>query len=236
MRKFSTLLSLLILISSASIAQNKVKLPNRAADHFMVQLNSDHWMGAPDSIKNHINGLSRGANVYLMLDKPFKGTPKLSIALGVGISTSNMFFKKMEVDVTSNTPTLPFTSLDSTNSFKKYKLSTTYVEIPLEFRFMSKPYNPNKSMKFALGVKGGTLLKAQTKGKTLRNSSGEILRNYTEKLSSKSYFNSTRISGTARIGYGIFTLNGSYSFTNLFKDGVAPDINTLQVGLTISGL
>ena len=236
MRKFSLLLSLLILISSASIAQNKLKLPNRAADHFMIQLNSDHWMGAPDSIKSHINGLSRGANVYLMLDKPFKGSPKLSIALGLGISTSNMFFKRMDVDIVSNTPTLPFNSLDSLNNFKKYKLSTTYLEIPLEFRFMSKPENPNKSFKFALGVKGGTLLKAQTKGKTLRDPAGNLLRNYTEKQSSKSYFNSTRISGTARIGYGIFTLNGSYAFTNLFKDGVAPVVNTLQVGLTISGL
>ncbi len=236
MRKFSLLLSLLTIISSASFAQNKVKLPNRAADHFMIQLNTDHWLGAPDSIKSHIKGLSRGANIYLMLDKPFKGSPKLSVALGVGVSTSNMYFKKMDVGITSSSPTLPFTNLDSTNSFKKYKLTTTYVEIPLEFRFMGKPQTPNKSFKFAIGVKGGTLLKAQTKGKGLRNSSGDLLRNFTEKQSSKSFFNSTRISGTARIGYGIFSLNGSYAFTNLFKDGVAPQVNTLQIGLTISGL
>lgn len=236
MRKFSLLLSLIIFASSASFAQNKIKLPNRAADHFMLQLNSDHWIGAPDSISGHMKGLSRGANIYIMLDKPFKGTPKLSVALGVGISTSNMYFKRMDVGITSNSPTLPFTNLDSANNFKKYKLATTYLEIPLEFRFMSKPETPNKSIKVALGVKGGTLLKAQTKGKALRNSAGDLIRNYTEKESSKSFFNSTRISGTARIGYGIFTLSGSYAFTNLFKDAVAPEINTLQVGLTISGL
>ena len=236
MRKISLLFSLLVLISSASIAQNKLKLPNRAADHFMIQLNSDNWLGAPDSISSHIKGLSRGANFYFMLDKPFKGTPKLSVGLGIGVSTSNMFFKRMDVDIISSAATLPFNNLDSAGHFKKYKLSTAYLEIPLELRFMSKPGNPNKSVKVAIGVKGGTLLKAQTKGKDLRNAAGDLVRSYTEKQSSKSFFNSTRISGTARFGYGIFSLNAAYSFTNLFKDGVAPDINTLQVGLTISGL
>lgn len=235
--KKNILFTILLLVSFSAFSQKKsLNLPNRPADHLLIQLSSDHWIGAPDSIKDHIKGFSRGLNVYAMFDKPFKGNPKFSAALGIGISTGNIMFKKMSVDITSNNGTLPFINLDSTNSFKKYKLATTYVEVPLEFRFMSDPKNPNKAVKIALGVKGGALLKAQTKGKILRNANGDLIRNYTEKLSSKSFFNNTRISGTARVGYGIFSLFGSYAFTNLFKDGVAPDINTLQVGLTISGL
>ena len=211
-------------------------LGNRAADHVMIQLATDHWLGTPDSIDNHMKGLSRGANIYLMLDRPFKGNPKLSVGIGLGVSTSNVFFKRMAVEIISNSPTLPFTSLDTTFHFKKYKLETSYLEIPLELRFMSKPADPNHAIKVALGVKLATMLKAQTKGKELRNGDGSTVENFIEKQSSKSYFNTTRVSGTARIGYGIFGLFGSYSFTNLFKDGVAAEIHPLQVGLTISGL
>ncbi|RYX99331.1 hypothetical protein EON78_03710 [bacterium] len=57
--------------------------------------------------------------------------------------------------------------------------------------------------------------------KTLQNSSGTTLNDYVMKESSKRYFNTTRIVGTARVGYGHFTLFGTYQFTNLFKDGAA---------------
>ncbi|RYF85051.1 MAG: hypothetical protein EOO03_13885, partial [Chitinophagaceae bacterium] len=193
MRKILFAVAFLIAGSSA-IAQKK-KMPNlgnRAADHIMIQLATDHWLGAPDSISSHLKGLSRGANIYIMLDKPFKGNPKLSVGIGLGVSTSNMFFKRMEVDITSNSPTLPFINLDTLPHFKKYKLATTYLEIPLELRFMSKPADPNHAVKVALGVKLGTMLKAQTKAKELRNASGNAVNNYIEKQSTKSFFNSTR--------------------------------------------
>lgn len=229
----------LLVASASSVMAQKKNMPNlgnRAADHVMIQLATDHWLGTPDSIDSHMKGLSRGANIYLMLDKPFKGNPKLSVGIGLGVSTSNMFFKRMEVDITSTGQTLPFVNLDTAAHFKKYKLATTYLEIPLELRFMNKPADPNHAVKVALGVKLGTMLKAQTKGKELRNGAGNTVNNYTEKQSTKTFFNSTRVSGTFRAGYGIFGLFGSYSFTNLFKDGVAAEINPLQVGLTISGL
>src|SRR3954464_2939621 len=97
---------------SAAVAQKKKKnfdeVLTRAGDHIMLQISSDHWMGAPDSINNHIKSLSRGGNIYLMMDKPFKGTPQLSAAFGIGISTSSMYFKTMSLDLHSLTTTLPF--------------------------------------------------------------------------------------------------------------------------------
>ena len=88
-----------------------------------------------------------------MLDKPFKSSPKYSIGFGVGVSSSNIFFKGKNIDLKAISPLLPFTSVDSTNHFKKYKLATGYLEVPFEFRYSSKPLEPNKSFKAALGVK-----------------------------------------------------------------------------------
>ena len=157
MRKLLVFVFTLASLSSISQTKNKEKtLVNRAGDHLMLQLSSDHWTGVPDSISSHIGGLSRGANIYLMLDKPFKGNPKLSIGIGIGVGTSHIFFKKMMVDIESTNPILPFRAVDSVNNFKKYKLATSFLEVPLEFRFSSKPETPNKSFKFAIGVKVGS--------------------------------------------------------------------------------
>lgn len=214
----------------------KFNLSNRAGDHFMLQLSSDRWMGIPDSIDRYKKGLSRGGNIYLMLDKPFKGNPRFSAGIGIGVGTSSMFFEKLDIGITGTTPVLQFNPLDTLGRFKKYKLTTAYLEIPVELRFTSNPEKPNKTFKAAIGVKVGTLLKASTKGKNLQDASGRSVNDFTQKLSSKSYFNTTRLAATARIGYGYFSLFGSYNITAIFKDGVAEDMKLLQLGLTISGL
>ena len=211
-------------------------LSHKAGDHLMVQLASNQWSGAPDSISSRMGGLNRSANVYFMLNKPFKGNPKLSVGFGVGIGTSNIYFKKMEVDITNTTPILRFMNTDSTDNFKKYKLSTAYLEAPIELRYTSNPENSMKGLKAAIGVKVGTLLNAHTKGKNLKSKTGGALNEFTIKENSKSYFNSTRLAATARVGYGNFTLFGSYHFSPIFKDGVAADIKLVQIGLTLSGL
>jgi hypothetical protein len=80
------------------------------------------------------------------------------------------------------------------------------------------------------------MLNAHTKGKILRNASGTVINNYTEKQTAKSYFNTSRFAATARLGYGVLSLFGAYNFTSLFKAGVAADMKLYQIGLTVSGL
>lgn len=244
MKKFFFLI--ITCLSFASLfAQEEVKpvtsakkydLSNRPGDHFMIQLTSDHWTGMPDSIASHQSGFSRGLNAYLMLDKPFKTDSRLSFAIGIGIGSSNIIFKKMNVDLKANSVRLPFTHVDSTNHFKNYKLSLSYLEIPVEFRFSSNPADPGKSWKFALGLKGGTLINAHTKGKELQNKNNQTINSYTEKENSKKYFNGTRFMGTARIGYGIFSLYGGYQLGNVLKDVAGPPMRLYEIGISLSGL
>ena len=238
MKKLLFIIFAFVTVLTAS-AQEKKKIGgfmNRTGDHLMVQLSSDRWTGAPDSINSRIKGLARGANVYLMLDQRFKTSPQWSVAFGLGVSTSNIYFKNMVVGINAKTNKLPFSKVDSVNHFKKYKLNTAFIEVPLELRFTFDPINESKSIKAAIGVKVGTLLSVHTKGKTLLDKNGTVINTYTAKETGKGYFNSTRLSGTARVGYGNFSLFGSYQFNNIFKDGVAADIKLFQVGLNFSGL
>jgi Outer membrane protein beta-barrel domain len=214
----------------------KIDLSSRPGDHFMLQLSSDHWTGVPDSIKNHQKGISRGGNIYVMMDKPFKTNPRFSIGLGIGVGTSSMYFEKLSIGVQSGGSILPFKNLDTLDHFKKYKLVSSFLEIPVELRFSSDPLNDKKSIKGALGIKVGTLLNVHTKGKNLQNKAGNTINSYTEKENRKNFFNTTRLCLTARAGVGHFSLFGSYSLNNIFKDGAAAAIKPFQVGICLSGL
>jgi len=242
MKLKSVVVIVLMLGASKAIAQGTDpikelnKSVNKSADHFVLQMSSDTWMQAPDSIGSKIKNGSRGFNAYVMLEKPFKGNPKFSFAGGIGISSSNIFLDKLNAQINGNTNQIKFNNLDTTSRFNKYKVSTSFAEIPLELRFCSNPQNANKAIKVAIGVKAGLLLQAHTKGKTLVDAGGRIVQSYTEKIFAKNYFNTSRLSVTGRVGYGNICVFGSYGITSVFKDNTAADMKVLQVGLSISGL
>jgi hypothetical protein len=243
MRKLPLLL-LAVCMSAAGFSQSTTTTPtpklkkiiNRPGDHLMLQLADNSLQGVADSVKSHEKGLNRSFNAAIMFDKPFKSNPQLSFAIGLGVTTSDIYFSKMTVNIISTRSTLPFVAADTGNKFKKYKLNETFLEVPAELRFMVHPETPNKSIKAAVGIKIGTLLNAHTKGKILENSAGTKISDYTVKESGKDYFNTTRLAATARVGYGVFSIFAAYNITNVFKDGVAPDTKLFQFGLTISGL
>lgn len=211
-----------------------IDLSNRSNDHFMLQFGFDKWSGSNDSTTP--SGFSRHFNIYFMLDKPFKNNPKFSVGLGVGIGSSNMFFEKKSIDLKSGSPRLPFARLDSATHFKKYKLTTVFLEAPIELRYNSNPENSNKGLKMALGVKVGTMVNAHTKGKTLVDKGGNTVNAFIMKENSKRFFNSTRLAVTGRVGVGIISLQGAYQITTLLKDGAGPVINPYSLGIAISGL
>ena len=211
-----------------------VNFSGRSNDHFLIQFGITNWAGKPDSITT--GGFSKSFNVYFMFDFPFKTNPKLSVGIGPGISSDHILFEKTYVGIKDATSTLRFIDQSDTNHFKKTKLNTTYLEAPVELRYMSNPMNPGGSFKFAIGAKVGTMLKAHTRNKDLENKNGNVLNSFTLKEASKRFFNTTRLIGTARVGIGHFTLYGSYQVTTLFKEGVAAEIRPYSIGLTVSGL
>ena len=209
---------------------------SRSGDHVLLQVSYDGWANMPDSINRLQQGFSRGFNAYIMLNKPFKTNPVISVAFGLGISTSNIFFEHTDVAITAQTVRLPFTNLDSANHFKKYKLTTAYLEAPFELRYTSNPAAEAKSWKGALGIKVGTLVNVHTKGKTLVSKNDVTVNAYTEKLFKKTFFNTTRLAATARFGYGHFSVFGAYTLTSFLKDNAGAPFKPYQIGLTVSGL
>jgi len=220
--------------------KKKYDLSKRPNDHFLLQIGYTQWLDQPDSIDT--KGFSRSINSYFMFDFPFKTTPQLSAAIGLGIGSDRISFNRDYPDIKGQTNTLRFnyrTTSPDTTFFKKTKLTTTYLEAPIELRYVAKPDQSDKSFKVALGVKVGTMLKAGTRARKLtaiRQGAEVALNDYVLKEASKQYFNTTRVVGTVRVGFGHFTVFGNYQFTKLLKDGVGPEIKPFTIGLTIGGL
>jgi hypothetical protein len=249
MKKLFTLCVAIVCVSAAlaqdsSVVKKKgkkdwsrVNISNRPNDHFMLQLGYYGWATKPDSAS--FKSIPRSFNMYFMYDFPFKTDPRFSIAAGIGIGTDNVYFNKTTTDITgtSNSSTLTFGNGLDSNYFKKYKMGFSYLEAPIELRFAKDPENTNKTLKAAIGIKIGTLLSAETKGKNLLNKSGGVINSFTEKIKSKHFFNPTRLQATARISLGVIGIYGSYQVTNFIRTGLSgPEVRPFQIGLTLSGL
>jgi Outer membrane protein beta-barrel domain len=222
--------------ANAQMGKSTMKKLGKANDHFMIQLTGDSWLGKPDSIKT--KSIGKGANIYFMINFPFKTNKNFSVAAGAGFGTSGVFLDKESVDVSSTGSQIVFTNLNvaNVNRFKKFKVATTYLEIPVELRYTLNPENVDKSFKFAIGAKVGTLLDAHTKAKTLQNSGGQTVNDYANKVKQKRFFNNSRIAITARVGWGHFSVFGQYQVTTLFKENLGPKINPMSIGIALSGL
>lgn len=230
------LMNLVLMAAAQKTAAPKKKkdfssLDLSSKDHLMIQYGAYSWLKKPDSINT--GGFSRSFNMYFMFDYPFKTNPKFSVGLGVGIGSDNLFLKKTNIDLKKGDRL--YFNKDSVTSYKKYKLVTAFLEVPVELRFTSDPGNANKSVKAALGLKVGTMINAHTKAKVTRDAANEG--GYTIKVNDRNHFNNLRLAATARLGYGIISLFGTYQVNQFIKDGSGPaDVRPLTIGLTISGL
>jgi Outer membrane protein beta-barrel domain len=201
-----------------------------ARDFVMLQFNYNNWIQKPDSVKS--KGFGYGFNGYLCYDFPIKKS-KLSFATGLGVNVSVVYLSDQAMvfnDTTvANGSQVRF--VPDTNHFKRYKFVTTYLTAPFELRYFSNMNNRNKGFKAAIGMEIGTLLGAHTKGVT--SVDGTTIR---YKDDTKRYVTPWQFAATARVGWGNFSLFGSYNLTNVFKQNAGPVITPLSLGICLTGL
>jgi hypothetical protein len=209
---------------------SKTDLSKRSSDHLMIQFGYAGWAPKPDSILT--KGFSRTFNAYFLFDFPFKTNPRLSVGVGAGVGTDNIFFDKTTIDLKNRTEAN--FRRDTITRYKKYKLATGFLEVPLELRYSTMPENMNKGFKLALGVKVGLPIDAHTKAKV--DLDADKNGGYIAKEKDKKFLNNTRVAATMRVGYGNVSLFGTYTLSDFFREGQGPKVRPFSVGLTLSGL
>jgi hypothetical protein len=220
------------LISSVAFAQEELKKTikdksQNDKDRIVMQLSSEMWLTKPDSVE--VKGTSRGFGLYWMfVDLPV-GSPKLTFSFGLGAFASNIFNNASVNESDTFTSLVPIpTSFD----YKRTKIVTTYLELPIELRYCSNPDNRNNSFKMGVGFKGGLLVGSHSKIKTKARDVNGNLTVYKE--NGIKFLNQYRYGPTFRIGYGSFNVFAYYSLSTLFVKNKGPEIVPFSVGFLIS--
>lgn len=169
------------------------------------------------SINFHWGIVQQGINI---------GGGKLRLLYGLGIDFNNYRFEE-DIDLVKGSNPLEYTVNDERN-YKKNKLVSQYLTMPLMLNFKSNPQNENKSLNIAAGVHGGYLIQSHQKQKWHEDGSKEK-----RKIRGDYNFNQYRLGYALQFGYGDVNIYARYYPDPTFKDKKGPEVNTAAVGIVI---
>lgn len=182
------------------------------------------WSDMPSGIKTRT--INQGANVFLMYNHMMSENG-FSFAGGLGISSENLYLKNAYIP-NVKADSIAFTNVPSGVNVKKSKLNVTYLDIPIEIRYVTK-----SKMRFTLGMKFGFVIDSKTKLKgDAFDSEGTLGWGTKEKHKDVNRLESTRFGVQARIGYKWVHLYGYYSLNKLFIANKGPQVYPISIGLT----
>jgi hypothetical protein len=186
---------------------------------------------------------SRTANIYYMYDFRLFGSKYISFNPGFGMGFDNYMFENSLSPERLGDSALVFLNVrqaleavEGTTdiNLQKTKLAATYFDIPMEFRFRTKP--SKKSFRLAVGGKVGFLLDSKTKVKY--ELSGD---NYKRKTKTNFGVERFRYGVHARIGFGSLNFFCYYALSELFEKDLYDqygnkldgNLSNVVVGLTL---
>lgn len=238
MKKGLLLLSVVLSTAAATWAQTPtpteptrpvraIKKPKRQ-DQIMLDIHSSQILRQQgQEVKN--KWYAYGFTFQLMWDQPIKKSP-VALAAGVGVSNENYFLdRKINRSADMNTYLTAFS-----DPYKRYKFSTTHIEIPIELRFRIQPERRN-TFKINLGFKVGYLLGARTK----YVGSGYHYGIYTERVKLKEYapagIDYLKYGVYTRLAYSRYGVTVFYQLSEVFRNGRGPDgWHPISIGFTVA--
>ena len=157
------------------------------------------------------------------------GESIFSIGYGLGYTSSN-FHHNLRIDSDPVTGTEVYRFIPDTTSFRRNKLNTKFIELPIEFRFRPKLKN-GYSLRLYAGGKVGYLIESYARYSDEQIKFDDYLLDEINPLSYGIYL---------KIGYRLFSLYGYYGLNPVFTGGQVngQSLNTgrhLSFGISISG-
>lgn len=213
-----------LLIWSQEKSEKKVARPDLPGN-FLIDLGFNRALDRPENFRQGFWG-SRTVNVYYQYPIRF-GRSKFSFNSGIGLSLerwkfTNGFTLRDTVELTS-------TGATAENQIERYELVrgssilgvsarksmflTNYLEVPLEFRFDTRPEDLARSFNVAVGGRVGVLFDASTKLKYRQNDE-----NITVKNKRNFGLNQIRYGVYLRFGVGGFTWFVNYNLSDTFEN------------------
>jgi len=218
MRKI--LFIIVCLISYSSFSQVVTEETKRQFT-FGLDIFTDIWQDVPQGIEPQT--INPGVNIFGSYNYMF-GTSNVSFSPGIGLGVHNLYSDSW---LRVNNEFAYFEPIPDSISFRKSKLTATYVDIPIELRYKSKG-----EFRVAVGFKFGFLIKAQTKYKGnnyIENTVDQVI----IKTAHFNFVESTRYGFTGRIGYKWLNVWGYYQLSTMFTSGKGPEMYPISIGITV---
>ena len=223
--------------------EKKRKPPKK--EMVLINMNFDSWLNHPSTVSPKWFS-SRGVDISLLYDYVIAKS-NFSLAAGVGFNSHNVHMDAFpityqvskESGIGQQESVYSYTHLDSDffngQNITVNKLSTNFIDIPMEFRYRSKPHKNGKRIAASLGFKLGWLVQSHTKTKVDQDYYYEGV-NFGRKIKTYNIPNLTqfRYGVTARVGYANFYINLFYSLTPLFNKDTGTEATPLSVGIGFS--
>jgi hypothetical protein len=225
-------------ISTETVADEKPKKKRRPPrkEMILVNLNFDHWLNTPSTISPKWFA-SRGIDVAILYDYVIAKS-NFSAAAGIGFNSHNIHMEGFPIEYAIKSGGT-YTKLDESffdgKEINVNKLSTNFIDIPIEIRFRSNPYKNGKRIAASVGFKLGWLAQSHTKTRTDEDLFYNGM-NFRRKVKTYDVPNLTkfRYGLTARVGYANFYLNFFYSLTPLFIEGRGTEAIPISIGIGVS--
>ncbi len=152
----------------------------------------------------------------------------IRLVYGIGIDINNYRFNEnvdLDVPLILGAPTAPLVTAISTNNYKKNKLVTQYLTMPLLLKL--SPKNNNDYVYISGGANFGYLIGSHQK---------QVWKDNGKKKNKKEDdFNleQFRLGYEVQFGYKDVVLFGKYFPKSMFKENLGPDLRTVSIGILI---
>jgi hypothetical protein len=242
------LVAVLVPSFAQEVAPKKTSARPDIPGTFVLEIGLNRALGAPSQFKQGLWG-SRSLNIYYQYELRILKS-RFSFVPGIGFSLERWKFKDGRIlaynDASVGTELALWAPnrLGYTSGVRKSQLITNYFEIPVELCYRTRPEDPARSFKIAIGGRIGYLFDSFSKVKY--KDDGQV-----KHIKDKQDFELTKIRYglTGRIGVGNVSLFGYYNLNSLFESGKGPwnftgsgtsevaakkDYSTLTIGISLA--
>lgn len=219
-----------------AFAQEKDKRVGRPdiPGSIMIDLGVNQGIGKPSDFDLGFWG-SRTINVYYQYPiRIAKTNFSFNPGIGFGLDRFKLRNDFTVYDSTAVAGRFEFAPADlAFPGTRKSMLIANYIEMPLDFRFDTKPEDLARSFNVSIGGRVGYLFDGVTKVKYKPGSEVKI-----NKDKQRHGLNQFRYGIYTRIGIGNFNVFSFYNFSTLFEEGKGPTgmdkVNTWTVGISLN--
>jgi len=220
-----------LVISTTAFAQLIANKTDKRVT-FGIDLFNDFQLAPSDNWDPRV--VNQGVSFALTYNFPLGESTKHTVSIGAGMTSHNYFSYTRILNPYTNGD-FEYKSYRDNENFKRFKVSPTYVDIPMELRFRIKD-----AVKIGVGVKVGVMIGTKTRYVGPDDTEGSILTDESGATINEKYLYISNVermaySATLRAGWKWVSVFAAYQINPVFSVGHnAPTFHPLSVGISLA--